>query len=266
MGLDSLTSIQNLENLTFGPPQAGNCQLAADVRIGVTNSGILNKVIRATISVDFALNQRRDWFAEVARKWGSPQVDPFVVSGFCFVPMLKRGAFRIFIQPTRGYSLAKPSAIHSSFVVPCNFYCLSYVFYWRIAKGGLVVNMGKHGNLEWLPGKAVALSRYCYPEMVSGGLPSLYFFVTNDPGEGVQAKRRINTVIVSHDVAPVNSTGALGLSANALKTYSNLSRGYVCRLMDAHFRYKLHTLCDMDLHDIVNTTVLSSKQRCQIET
>lgn len=58
--------------------------------------------------------------------------------------------------------------------------------------------MGKHGNLEWLPGKAVALSEECWPEVVMGPTPNAYPFIVNDPGEGTQAKRRISSVIVDH--------------------------------------------------------------------
>src|SRR3546814_19231116 len=61
-----------------------------------------------------------------------------------------------------------------------------------------VIHMGKHGNMEWLPGKALALSAACFPEAVFGPLPHLYPFIVNDPGEGTQAKRRAQAVIVDH--------------------------------------------------------------------
>ena len=60
------------------------------------------------------------------------------------------------------------------------------------------MHMGKHGNLEWLPGKALALSEACFPEAMLGATPNIYPFIVNDPGEGAQAKRRAAAVIVDH--------------------------------------------------------------------
>src|SRR3546814_19209078 len=68
-----------------------------------------------------------------------------------------------------------------------------------------VIHMGKHGNLEWLPGKALALSAVCFPEAALGPLPHLYPFIVNDPGEGTQAKRRAQAVIVDHLTPPLTS-------------------------------------------------------------
>lgn len=169
------------------------------------------------------------------------------------------GGFRAFIQPTRGYGLVRPDLTHSAFITPCIFYCLTYLFYRQVSKGGLLVNVGKHGNLEWLPGKAVALSRKCWSEAVSKGSASVYFYVSNDPGEGLQAKRRSNSVIVSHDIAPVSTAGALGLTRKDFKGYRNLTEGFVCNLLDMHFRCKLHTLCELKLRDVINTSVLLFK-------
>ncbi len=70
--------------------------------------------------------------------------------------------------------------------------------------------MGKHGNLEWLPGKASALSESCFPEAALGPLPHLYPFIVNDPGEGTQAKRRAQAVIVDHLTPPLTRAETYG--------------------------------------------------------
>ena len=70
--------------------------------------------------------------------------------------------------------------------------------------------MGKHGNLEWLPGKALALSEDCFPEVALGALPHVYPFIVNDPGEGSQAKRRAHAVIVDHLMPPMTSADTYG--------------------------------------------------------
>ncbi len=260
VGLDSLTSIQNLDDNINKPLLFRRRSLIERLMDGITNTGTGGKVIRGTISIRLGANHVGTLLAEVNRKWGPPELDPFVVSGFCLIAAAKLNNFRAFIQPTRGYGLVKPGLTHSAFITPCNFYCLAYLFYRRVSKGGTLVNVGKHGNLEWLPGKAVALSRRCWPEVVSKGFANLYFYVSNDPGEGLQAKRRINSVIVSHDVAPINTAGALGLTRNAFKGYANLTEGFVCNLMDMHLRCKLYSLCELKLRDVVNTSVLLSKR------
>src|SRR4029078_4687028 len=77
-----------------------------------------------------------------------------------------------------------------------------------------IIHNGKHGNLEWLPGKATALSSSCYPEAVLGPLPQLYPFIVNDPGEGTQAKRRTPAVIVDHLTPPLRRAHSYGPRRN----------------------------------------------------
>ncbi|NQY82283.1 MAG: cobaltochelatase subunit CobN, partial [Alphaproteobacteria bacterium] len=73
-----------------------------------------------------------------------------------------------------------------------------------------IIQFGKHGNLEWLPGKALALSETCYPEIIHGAIPSIYPFIVNDPGEGTQAKRRTNSVIIDHLMPALTRAGNEG--------------------------------------------------------
>ena len=77
-----------------------------------------------------------------------------------------------------------------------------------------VIHMGKHGNLEWLPGKSLALSADCFPEAVLGPLPHIYPFIVNDPGEGTQAKRRASAVIVDHLTPPLARAETYGALAD----------------------------------------------------
>src|SRR5205085_5451113 len=76
-----------------------------------------------------------------------------------------------------------------------------------------VIDLGKHGTLEWLPGKALALSAECFPEAVLGPAPHLYPFIVNDPGEGTQAKRRAQAVIIDHLTPPLTRAGSYGAQA-----------------------------------------------------
>jgi len=114
------------------------------------------------------------------------------------------------LQPARGYNIDPTETYHSPDLVPPHNY-LAFYFYLRHHWGAdAIVHMGKHGNLEWLPGKAVALSQTCWPEAVFGATPHIYPFIVNDPGEGTQAKRRTSAVIIDHLTPPLTRAESYG--------------------------------------------------------
>ncbi len=94
--------------------------------------------------------------------------------------------------------------------MPPHGYLAFYAWLRRSFDAHAVIHMGKHGNLEWLPGKALALSQECWPEAALGPLPHLYPFIVNDPGEGAQAKRRSAAVIVDHLTPPLTRAETYG--------------------------------------------------------
>lgn len=114
------------------------------------------------------------------------------------------------IQPTRGYDKDPDLNYHAPDLAPTHQYVAFY--HWVRANFGAnaIVHVGKHGNLEWLPGKSVALSENCYPEAVFGAMPHLYPFIVNDPGEGSQAKRRSQAVIIDHLTPPMTRAELYG--------------------------------------------------------
>ena len=149
----------------------------------------------------------------VQNRWGNPQDDPaFSGSGFTIASHVF-GNIAISIQPARGYNIDPVDTYHSPDLVPPHNY-FAFYFWLRNQFGAhAVVHMGKHGNLEWLPGKAVALSQECLPEAALGPMPNIYPFIVNDPGEGTQAKRRSQAVIIDHLTPPLTRAEAHGLHA-----------------------------------------------------
>ncbi|MDP5360543.1 MAG: cobaltochelatase subunit CobN, partial [Paracoccaceae bacterium] len=114
------------------------------------------------------------------------------------------------LQPARGYNIDPTETYHSPDLVPPHNY-LAFYFWLRHHWGAdALIHMGKHGNLEWLPGKAVALSETCWPEVVFGTTPHIYPFIVNDPGEGTQAKRRTSAVIIDHLTPPLTRAESYG--------------------------------------------------------
>lgn len=147
----------------------------------------------------------------ISERWGAPADDPFYVAGDGFkLSILKFGNVTVGVQPARGYNIDPTETYHSPDLVPPHNY-LAFYFWLRHVQGShAIVHMGKHGNLEWLPGKSVALSDTCLPEVVLGPIPHIYPFIVNDPGEGTQAKRRAQAVIVDHLTPPLTRAETYG--------------------------------------------------------
>ncbi|WP_421982917.1 cobaltochelatase subunit CobN [Roseibium sp.] len=134
----------------------------------------------------------------VSDRWGTPECDPHVVDGKFRLALHRFGNQIVGIQPARGYNIDPKETYHDPDLVPPHHYFAFYIWIRQCFGADAVVHLGKHGNLEWLPGKALALSQNCFPEAVLGPLPNVYPFIVNDPGEGAQAKRRTSAVIVDH--------------------------------------------------------------------
>ncbi|WP_166418172.1 cobaltochelatase subunit CobN [Cochlodiniinecator piscidefendens] len=143
-------------------------------------------------------------------RWGKPADDPFFDGGAFKLSILTYGNAVVGIQPARGYNIDPTETYHSPDLVPPHNY-IAFYFWLRHAHGAdAIVHMGKHGNLEWLPGKALSLSAECIPEAILGPVPHVYPFIVNDPGEGTQAKRRAQAVIIDHLTPPLTRAETYG--------------------------------------------------------
>lgn len=143
-------------------------------------------------------------------RWGAPEQDPRVRAGRFVIAGIQLGLAFVGIQPARGYAIDHAATYHDPDLVPPHGYLAFYAWLRRQFDAHAIVHIGKHGSLEWLPGKSVALSRACWPEAIFGALPHLYPFIVNDPGEGTQAKRRAQAVIIGHLVPPLTRAESYG--------------------------------------------------------
>ncbi|WP_062781612.1 cobaltochelatase subunit CobN [Novosphingobium capsulatum] len=153
---------------------------------------------------------------DLAQSWRAPEDDPAVRDGAFHFAALRAGQALVALQPERGDLAGRDEAYHDLSRCPRHGYVAFYL--WLRAQGiDALVHMGAHGTLEWLPGKAVALSDACWPEALIGSLPVIYPFIVNDPGEAAQAKRRIGAVTLGHMPPPLRRTesgaGLAGLEA-----------------------------------------------------
>ncbi len=172
----------------------------------------------------------------VEEHWGPPPGEMFLdrsrnPEGDIVLAALRRGNLLILIQPPRGFGENPIAIYHDPDLPPSHHYLAAYRWIATpTADGGFgadaMVHLGKHGNLEWLPGKNAGLSAACGPDAALGDLPLVYPFLVNDPGEGTQAKRRVHATLVDHLVPPMaraDSYGDIARLEQLLDEYAAIS-------------------------------------------
>jgi cobaltochelatase CobN len=201
------------------PPGEGAFPSDATTLIAALQSGPTNtSPARGTSAAPLPLARYRALFAtlpakirdDVTTRWGDPATDPFVRESIFHLPALIFGNIAILLQPARGYHLDETASYHDPALVPPHAYLAAYLWLRHDFGAHALIHNGKHGTLEWLPGKATALDDASYPDALWGQLPHLYPFIVNDPGEGTQAKRRSGAVIIDHLVPPLTRAETYG--------------------------------------------------------
>lgn len=201
-------------------PESGE-ELIARLIEGTTNDGTRSGPEHA--SETLSLEDYETFFAtlpeslrsQVTARWGAPQTDAFMrPDGTFAIPAFLCGNVAVCLQPARGYNIDPKETYHSPDLVPPHGYLAFYAWLRHEFDADAIVHVGKHGNLEWLPGKSLALSETCYPEAALGPMPHFYPFIVNDPGEGTQAKRRTSAVIIDHLTPPLTRAESYGAAAD----------------------------------------------------
>ncbi|AIS52811.1 cobaltochelatase CobN [Thermoanaerobacter kivui] len=135
---------------------------------------------------------------QLEKSWGKPPGEIFSCGEHLLIPGILLGNVFIGVQPTRGFFEDPASIYHSPDLPPPHHYLAYYRWIRDVFKADIVYHIGKHGSLEWLPGKGNGLSEECYPDLVLMDLPNVYPYIINNPGEGTQAKRRSHACIIDH--------------------------------------------------------------------
>ncbi|MGW7420618.1 cobaltochelatase subunit CobN [Streptomyces sp. NPDC054813] len=151
--------------------------------------------------------QLRDAMTEA---WGEPPGSLYVDGEDIVLASLQFGNVVVMIQPPRGFGENPIAIYHDPDMPPSHHYMAAYRWLENSFGADAVVHMGKHGTMEWLPGKGLGLSAGCAPDAVLGELPLIYPFIVNDPGEGTQAKRRGHATVVDHLVPPMARADTYG--------------------------------------------------------
>jgi cobaltochelatase CobN len=168
-----------------------------------------------------------DLMADIVKAWGEAPGRLFVnESNEIVLATLQAGNVVLLIQPPRGFGENPVAIYHDPDMAPSHHYLAAYRWLERDFHADAVVHLGKHGSMEWLPGKNAALSAACATDAVIGNLPLIYPFLVNDPGEGAQAKRRAHAVLVDHLIPPMaraESYGDIARLEQLLDEYANIS-------------------------------------------
>ncbi|MGX9886088.1 cobaltochelatase subunit CobN [Streptomyces sp. NPDC002276] len=142
--------------------------------------------------------------------WGEPPGNLYVDGDDIVLASLQFGNVVVMIQPPRGFGENPIAIYHDPDMPPSHHYMAAYRWLDNSFGADAIVHMGKHGTMEWLPGKGLGLSGGCAPDAVLGELPLIYPFIVNDPGEGTQAKRRGHATVVDHLVPPMARADTYG--------------------------------------------------------
>jgi cobaltochelatase CobN len=142
--------------------------------------------------------------------WGDPADDRDAIEGAFQFRFVRLGKLIVAVQPDRGDAFSRKGDYHNLNLPPRHAYVAFYFWLTRKENVDAIIQLGAHGTLEWLPGKAVALSENCAPEVLLGATPVVYPFIVNNPGEAAQAKRRISAVTIGHLTPPLIAAGSYG--------------------------------------------------------
>ncbi|HEX4724116.1 MAG TPA: cobaltochelatase subunit CobN [Pseudonocardiaceae bacterium] len=146
----------------------------------------------------------------MSEHWGAPPGTLYVDGDEIYVAALRFGNVVLMIQPPRGFGENPIAIYHDPDLPPSHQYLAAYRWLAEEFETHAVLHLGKHGTLEWLPGKGLGLAADSGPDAVLGDLPLVYPFIVNDPGEGTQAKRRGHAVVVDHMIPPMARADTYG--------------------------------------------------------
>lgn len=218
VGLDTPASVIAIlraleaDGYDVGPiPPDGDALMSALLARGGYDTDSLTDEQLAYADARYGVDAYADWHDglparvrdELQAAWGPAPGAAYRVNDEVYVAGMRLGNVFVMIQPPRGFGENPLAVYHSGQLVPTHQYVGAYRWLREVFGADAIVQCGKHGTLEWLPGKSLGLSEACYPTIAQGDVPLFYPFIVDDPGEGAQAKRRAHACIIDHLVPPM---------------------------------------------------------------
>ena len=182
-------------------------------------------------------SQYKEWFTtfpkqvqtELRAAWGEPPGQVYRTGDDLAIAGIDLGNVFVGLQPPRGFGENPIAVYHSPDLTPTHHYVAYYRWIRDVFKADAMVHVGKHGTMEWLPGKGIGLSNECYPEVTLEDLPLFYPFIINNPGEGAQAKRRAHATIIDHMIPPMTTADSYG---DIARLEQLMDEHYQCQTLD----------------------------------
>ncbi|KAA1424432.1 cobaltochelatase subunit CobN [Mumia zhuanghuii] len=215
--------------------EAGNALIHALIAAGGQDEEWLTAAQLTESHVRIPAAQYAEWFGAldpalrgaVEEAWGPAPGSLFVnADDEIVLATLQAGNVVLLIQPPRGFGENPVAIYHDPDLAPSHHYLAAYRWLEQGFGAHAVVHLGKHGSMEWLPGKNAALSAACGSDAAIGSMPLIYPFLVNDPGEGAQAKRRAHATIVDHLIPPMaraESYGDIARLEQLLDEHANIA-------------------------------------------
>ena len=210
VGLDTPASVASIGEALRDAGYDVGASIEAEALIAHLSQGPEEAVISLADYVDRFAALPEPFRRSVVAAWGDPETDPAVREGAFVFRFVRAGKWIVAVQPDRGRIDSRKGEYHDLALAPRHAYVAFYIWLREIERIDALIHLGAHGTLEWLPGKAVALSKDCAVEATLGPLPVIYPFIVNNPGEAAQAKRRIAAVTIGHLTPPLVEAGAYG--------------------------------------------------------
>ncbi|MGV9743785.1 cobaltochelatase subunit CobN [Rhodococcus zopfii] len=237
-GYDLGEGFPGMDDPALDDTEAGNALIHALIDAGGQDEEWLTADQLAGNPVRVSASQYRAWIRDLPAEltdamteaWGEAPGALFVDGdgddAAIVLATLQAGNVVLMIQPPRGFGENPVAIYHDPDMAPSHHYLAAYRWVERGFEADAVVHLGKHGSMEWLPGKNAGLSAACATDAAIGNLPLIYPFLVNDPGEGAQAKRRAHATIVDHLIPPMaraESYGDIARLEQLLDEYSNIA-------------------------------------------
>jgi cobaltochelatase CobN len=214
-------------------PEDGDTLIHSLIAAGGHDVEWLTEEQLAAATARVPLAEYQAWFArlpedlreDIRRHWGEPPGQLYLDGDEIVLATLEFGNVVLMIQPPRGFGENPVAIYHDPDLPPSHHYLAAYRWLAHRFGADALVHLGKHGTLEWLPGKGLGMSASCAPDAVLGELPLVYPFIVNDPGEGTQAKRRAHATVVDHLIPPMaraESYGELARLEQLLDEYATV--------------------------------------------
>ncbi|MGZ5421407.1 MAG: cobaltochelatase subunit CobN [Aeromicrobium sp.] len=230
-GLEPLPPVEGEEPDTT----SGNALIHALIAAGGQDEEWLTTAQLTESTVRVPADSYKQWISHLPAEltdamteaWGDAPGKLFVNdSDEIVLATLRAGNVVIMIQPPRGFGENPVAIYHDPDMAPSHHYLAAYRWLENEFGAHAVVHLGKHGSMEWLPGKNAGLSASCATDAAIGNMPLIYPFLINDPGEGAQAKRRAHATIVDHLIPPMaraESYGDIAKLEQLLDEYANIA-------------------------------------------